>query len=87
MSPDEQVERWVTGESVHNDERGECCPDFSCCKPELQAPEDVRQAFAMAFHTDPSATHLLLGSFLGAALKMALAEKERPDSEVYIAGG
>lgn len=50
----EQLHLWVKGESVHartgspppND--WECCPDFSCCKPELQAPEAERRAFSKA---------------------------------------
>lgn len=35
MTPDEQLDLWVAGSSVHNKERDECCPDFSCCKPKL----------------------------------------------------
>jgi hypothetical protein len=31
----EQGERWVNGESRHNDIDDECCADFSCCMPEL----------------------------------------------------
>lgn len=42
MTPNEQLELWVRGKSVHNDERDECCPDFSCCSPELLAPEHER---------------------------------------------
>jgi len=26
---------WVDGESQHNKVDDECCPDFSCCHPEL----------------------------------------------------
>lgn len=48
---EEQVDRWVAGESLHSDHRGlgeECCPDFSCCQPHLLQPPDVRQAFKAA---------------------------------------
>lgn len=38
----EQLKRWADGESIH---AGQCCPDFSCCKPELQAPEAERKLF------------------------------------------
>lgn len=57
---------------------GECCPDFSCCKPELQAPREVREAFAAA---SPRERDKFLMSFLTAAIELAgHADK------VYIAG-
>lgn len=28
-----QLHRWVNGDSRHNDQDNECCPDFSCCCP------------------------------------------------------
>ena len=31
----EQGRQWVAGESYHNRVDDECCPDFSCCCPEL----------------------------------------------------
>lgn len=31
----EQTERWVEGDARHNVVDDECCPDFSCCRPEL----------------------------------------------------
>ena len=30
-----QTTLWFNGKSLHNDIDGECCPDFSCCEPEL----------------------------------------------------
>jgi len=45
MTPDEQLEEWVKGNSIHNTDRDECCPDFSCCCPKLLAPEDERKTF------------------------------------------
>lgn len=57
MTPNQQLQLWVDGKPVHNNNRyingikmngGECCPDFSCCYPELLAPTDVRQQFAKA---------------------------------------
>ncbi len=74
MTSSEQLQLWLDGESVHNKERGECTPDFSCCRPELLAPQDVRQAFIDA---DEDRRELFLLGFLGAAL----AHKD-----VYIAG-
>ncbi len=32
---DNQLEEWVKGISIHNTKDEECCPDFSCCKPEF----------------------------------------------------
>lgn len=45
MTPSEQLERWVLGESVHNPERDECCPDFSCCRSMLLWGEEQRKEF------------------------------------------
>ena len=30
-----QVFLWANGRPYHNHVDGECCPDFSCCHPEL----------------------------------------------------
>jgi len=54
MTPDEQTQLWISGKSVHNPDGpagttgGECCPDFSCCRPELAWPIEKRKAFAAA---------------------------------------
>lgn len=53
-SYDEQLSRWIEGESVHVNARGnnpedaECCPDFSCCRSCLLQPVEVRRAFVSA---------------------------------------
>lgn len=49
MDGREQLELWVAGESVHNPEADECCPDFSCCAPLLKAPREERDAFFKAW--------------------------------------
>lgn len=66
----EQIALWVVGESVHvTTSRGnECCPDFSCCRPELQQPETVRREFAT---TTPERRNALLGTFLAAFIANA----------------
>ena len=81
MTNIEQIDKWLEGESVHNDERDECCPDFSCCQPELLADKDTRQLFSDAFKSNQSEIYepLLMG-FLGASLSLMSTEK------VYIAG-
>lgn len=38
MTAEDQVDLWVQGQSVHNPDRDECCPDFSCCRAHLAWP-------------------------------------------------
>ncbi len=45
MTSDEQLQLWLDGQSVHNPTTNECCPDFSCCVPELQNPYEQRLAY------------------------------------------
>jgi hypothetical protein len=40
---------WVSGNVYHNEEDDECCPDFSCCYPQLFEPnKDKRFNFMLA---------------------------------------
>jgi hypothetical protein len=81
MTPEEQIDRWVAGDPVHNGENsgnGECCPDFSCCKPHLLAEEAVRRRYKEAGSQER--TQMLM-EFLGAMIADHGKEKE-----VYIAG-
>jgi hypothetical protein len=64
-----QLKLWVRGESVHNHDAmaggkklqgGECCPDFSCCKPKLKASVEEREKFLR----EPKARPELLSLFL-----------------------
>lgn len=68
MTSDEQLQRWVAGAPLHRGdrERGECCPDFSCCNPELLAPPAERERFARATAREREA---MLGAFLGKLLE------------------
>ncbi len=83
MTPDEQIALWVKGESVHNDEAGECCPDFSCCNPKMQdTPQRDKERFQKAKQEgDEKMVGRLLYSWLGLAIS-------RSDSPVkgYLAG-
>lgn len=64
-----QTEQWVLGIPWHNVVRNECCPDFSCCRPELLAPKEVRERFAALEEAeDHGATSKMLGMFLGGAV-------------------
>lgn len=65
----EQLELWVKGESIHNTERDECCPDFSCCRPAVQASPEDREAFYKAFNAADRATmDRMLARFLSVML-------------------
>ncbi len=78
MTSDEQLAEWLKGNPIHNAERDECCPDFSCCQPSLLVDQQTRQAFADA---GEELRMSMLGMFLGSAMALAAAGKE-----VYIAG-
>ncbi len=78
MTPTEQLLKWIDGESIHNDERDECCPDFSCCTPGSLAPPENRRQFATAYLKDDHETvYRMLGQFLGGELA---------GESVYVAG-
>jgi len=77
-----QLIEWVKGNPVHNYEDGECCPDFSCCYPDLLAPAEVRKAFCNAeTKGDNDTKSRMLGEFLSKFL-----EAKMPDKNVHIAG-
>lgn len=56
----------------------ECCPDFSCCKPELLWPKDVRQSFYDAWKSGAN-----VGDFLSQAMSSLLDTETTP---VHVAG-
>lgn len=68
----DQLSAWVAGWSFHDREHDQCCPDFSCCRPELLAPLKTRRLFAQRFRMgDDATTMAMLSSFLGNALAEA----------------
>lgn len=82
MTPDKQLVLWVDGKSVHNDERDECCPDFSCCQPDLLADRALRVKFKAAVdQNDNISAWVMLGMFLSGALT-----KANPNKQFHIAG-
>lgn len=86
MNNEEQLALWVAGESKCPNDRGECCPDFSCCQPELQADKDTREAFARAFRENREEDiHAFLSMFLGKSIDKAF-EKLNKKPKVRIAG-
>ena len=73
MTTAQQLGAWVGGESLHNPDADECCPDFSCCNPELLAPFARRARFARALLEEDELTkRRMLSEFLGAMLKLRL---------------
>ena len=82
MTPEHQLLLWRHGLSIHNRERNECCPDFSCCQPKLASSLACRRYFAEA--NLETQTSMLMG-FLGAAVAFAAVQSDK-DVEVYIAG-
>ena len=75
MKTDEQLNEWVKGNSVHDAERDECCPNFSCCQKHYKAPQEER----ILFRDRPELREKMLIGFLGAAL----AESGK---DVHVAG-
>ena len=79
----EQLREWLAGRPRHNgaegDPSGECCPDFSCCKPEYLAPLEEREAFVVGGDKNRSR---MLGMFLG-----RLLSGECPEKKVHLTGG
>ena len=74
MTCNEQLKEWVEGNSIHNDARDECCPDFSCCEPELLADRQTRETFANA---NDETRHEMLLMFLGGYIN---------SDKVYVSG-
>jgi hypothetical protein len=72
---DRQLAAWLEG-TPFCEEGEDCCPDFSCCQPDLLVDRDVRQKFVDANREDRMK---FLGMFLGAAMAKAGAN-------VHIAG-
>ena len=77
MTCDQQMQLWRWGIPVHNLERDECCPDFSCCRPELLAAPETR----LAFIEHPEQRDSMLMSFLGIAIATYKTNKK-----IHIAG-
>lgn len=43
-----QLTEWLNGRPVHSDPPAdECCPDFSCCYPDLLMPREERERYVM----------------------------------------
>lgn len=76
-SSEEQLKNWVAGKSIHNKERNECCPDFSCCHPTYSASMQDRKIFQEA---NEATRFKMLGKFLGEAMA------DYSNKKVHVAG-
>ena len=74
-----QLQSWLQGKPVHDTVNDQCCPDFSCCVPELLVPYETRKAFVEGTEETRTA---MLSMFLGGAVA-AIA----PEVEVHIIDG
>lgn len=78
LTPERQLELWLAGDSRCPNTNNECCPDFSCCSPELRAPIETRQVFVDG--DAQTRDHLLMGFLCG------LVKKETKEGDVHVAG-
>lgn len=70
MKPADQLQLWLNGDPVHNKERDECTPDFSCCNKDLLAEKETRIEFCEAFKSkDHNKVGKILSGFLACFLK------------------
>lgn len=78
MTSDEQLQLWLKGESKCPNDSGECCPDFSCCRPDLLLPLAERQRFV----SDPSSRDEIMFGALGKVLAGKNCELVRMSDEI-----
>lgn len=85
MTSEEQLKSWVEGNPVHNPDRDECCPDFSCCRPGLLASEEERKRF---YAGDSKTRNEMLTIFLKRMIadEFETDEKDVPVNHVHVAG-
>ena len=76
----EQLYYWVEGVSLHYGK--ECCPDFSCCIPELRAPKRVRERYLEAFDKNDNDTKVAIALLFYTAVARVLV----PDKEITFEG-
>jgi hypothetical protein len=79
---EEQIVEWVEGRNKHvvQGDQYVCCPDFSCCRPALTQPPEVRRAFQAA---DQELRSKFLIVFLGGLFANVLADV----SGIYVVDG
>jgi len=85
MTPEEQLDLWIEGKSVHNFDRcrpdGECLPDFSCCNKNVNTPIEIRKKFKAS---NDEVRFGMLGMFLSGAIQGEFSDYDNRD--IYISG-
>lgn len=83
MTGKEQLALWAAGESKCKNDRDECCPDFSCCVPQLQWPEEKRKKFMKAVLDGDDGTRekMLMGALGAAIVESDCAKRFKKESE------
>lgn len=75
-----QLKQWVIGNSVHNKEKDECVPDFSCCNDKMNTSKETKERFCRAVELcDERTKNEILGIFLAQAIQTI-------GKNVYVAG-
>lgn len=82
MKISDQLIFWFNGHSFHDDERDQCCPDFSCCNSKIDTPISVRKQYLLAFLDGDKKT---LNHWNGVFLRVALNTIEG-GQDVHIIG-
>lgn len=83
MTPMEQLDKWVDGESLCPNDQDECCPDFSCCTS-TTTHQEVKEAFRVAYlQGDHETMERFCIHFLGGAMSGIAS----PNNKVHFAGG
>ena len=77
----DQINEWVKGNPMHNKVDDECCPDFSCCKPDLLVDSVTRNEYKKAWEAGHDGiVEAMLKKFLGNAIEKYTSKN------VYIGG-
>ena len=83
MTADEQLKSWLEGNPKCPSDRGECCPDFSCCNPKARVSKRLRKEFYKAhLNNDKEKIHQMLMGFLMNSLSATKGKK----INVYVTG-
>ena len=84
MTEFEQLQMWHAGDSRHHKALG-CVPDFSCCRPELQASVAERDRFMSGYISGQGkadSADTLVGLVAVALMRLKFAERL-----LYLCGG
>lgn len=69
-----QLKAWVEGDSQHNQVDDECCPDFSCCVPNIQTSKEDRETFARIYRENQIVADSMKLTYLQQAFPLQVVE-------------